>query len=162
MLFIALPVFAVMLILDLLTKHFTNVYLEVGQRAEFIPHVIDLINVHNDGAAWNMFAGSQIFLIVFTFIFLAVFALFYYKESKNGILFHIASSLIMVGCLGNLIDRLAFSYVRDMIHFEFWPSFPVFNIADICVCMGVFLLLLFYVIILIKNHRKEKASAGKN
>ena len=162
MLFVALPIFVAMLILDLMTKHFANIKLQVGQGADFIPGFIDFINVHNNGAAWNMFAGSQVFLIVFTFIFIFAFGFFYYKESKNGALFHISSSLILVGCLGNLIDRLAFGYVRDMIHFEFWSSFPVFNVADICVCVGVFLIILYYVIRLIKSSRKEKKNAEDN
>lgn len=155
-LFIFLPVFVCAIILDLLTKHFTNLNLNLGERKEFIPGFIDLINVHNDGGAWNLFSGSQIFLIVFTFIFLCFFSYFYYKERKRGSLFHLASALIYCGCVGNLIDRMAFGYVRDMIHFEFWPNFPVFNVADICVCVGMTLLVIFYLIILVKDAKRGK------
>ena len=153
--FISLPIIILMITIDLLTKFFANKYLAVGEQKDFIPGFIDFFNVHNNGGAWNIFAGNQIFLIIFTSIFILLFIAYYLFQSDKGILFHIASSVLIVGCLGNLIDRIAFSYVRDMIHFAFWPEFPVFNVADICVCVGIFLLLLSFVVTLIKSSKKE-------
>ena len=161
-LFIALPIFLVMLACDLVTKYITNLKLGENESVSFIPGFINFINVHNDGAAWNIFSGNQVFLIIFTFTFLIAFGFLYFKERGNNILFHIASSLIFTGCIGNLIDRLLFGYVRDMIHFEFWPKFPVFNIADICVCIGVILLIIFYIVLLVKSERKEKDNVSDN
>ena len=150
------PIFTFLLVFDLLSKHFVNQNLMLGEKAGFIPGVIELTNVHNDGAAWNIFSGSQVFLIVFTSVFLALFLLYYFTESKSGALFHVASGFIIAGCLGKLVDRIAFSYVRDMIHLQFFPTFPVFNIADCCVCVGVFLIILFYLLFFIKSAKKEK------
>ena len=154
--YIALPIFVAFLILDLLTKYFTNKLIPVGEQRSFLPGFINLINVHNDGGAWNIFSGNQIFLIIFTSLFLVAFLYFYLHECKNGVLFHIGSALLITGCLGNLIDRIGFNYVRDMLHFQFFPTFPVFNVADICVCVGIAVLILFYIISLIKSSKKEK------
>lgn len=160
MLFIFLPLISVILIADLLTKYFVNKGMELGAEKDFIPKIINLVNVHNSGAAWSIFSGNQVFLIVFTFIFLVAFGYFYYKESKNGVLFHIAGAFIVGGCIGNLVDRLAFGYVRDMIHLEFWSSFPVFNVADSFVCIGVFLMIIFYIIYAVKSHKKREKING--
>ena len=160
MLFISLPIIAFILLADLLTKYFVNQGMELGAEKDFIPKVIYLVNVHNTGAAWSLFSGNQVFLIVFTFIFLAAFGYFYYRESRNGALFHVASAFIVGGCIGNLVDRLALGYVRDMIHLEFWSTFPVFNIADSFVCVGVFLLILFYIIYAVKSRKKGEKTNG--
>lgn len=155
--FIVVPIFALMLVFDLLIKHFINKYIPVGQTREFIPNFIDLMNVHNQGAGWSILSGKTIFLIIFTALFLFLFILFYLTQTKNNALFHVSSAFVMAGCLGNLIDRIAFGYVRDMLHFEFWPTFPVFNIADICVCIGIFLFLLFYIIEFARGAKKGKS-----
>lgn len=160
MLFIVLPILAFILLADLLTKYFVNKNMALGAEKDFIPGFINFVNVHNNGAAWNMLSGNQIFLIVFTFIFLAAYGYFYYRESKNNALFHVASAFIVGGCIGNLIDRLAFGYVRDMIHLQFWPSFPVFNVADSFVCVGVILIIIFYIICAVKANKKGNKTDG--
>ena len=159
-LFIVIPIFAILLILDLLSKHFVNKYIPLYESRDFLPNFINLINVHNEGAGFSMLAGRTIFLIVFTSIFLCLFIFFYFTQIKNKLLFHVSAGFIIVGCFGNLIDRIAFGYVRDMLHFEFWSSFPVFNVADVCVCVGIFLFVLFYLIEFTKNSKKEKNNEG--
>lgn len=155
-LFIVIPIFVVMLVLDLLTKYFVNKYIPLHESRDFLPHFINLINTHNEGAGFSLLNGKTIFLIIFTSLFLCLFVFYYLTQVKNNALFHVSAGFIMVGCLGNLIDRIAFGYVRDMLHFEFWPSFPVFNVADMCVCIGIFLFILFYLIGVIKGFKKGK------
>jgi signal peptidase II len=55
-----------------------------------------------------------------------------------------ALALIIAGGLGNLIDRAAIGYVVDMLHFQFWQSFPVFNVADIAVVFGGIMAVVYY------------------
>ena len=52
--------------------------------------------------------------------------------------------LILSGGVGNIVDRARLGYVVDMFHFEFWPSYPVFNVADICVVSGAILGAVYY------------------
>ena len=66
----------------------------------------------------------------------------------------VAGALILSGGLGNLIDRLRLGYVVDMFHFVFWPSYPVFNLADICIVAGAVLGAVYY-LFLWEKHDKE-------
>jgi len=117
--------------------------------------------VHNFGAAWGMLAGKQVFLIVLTFVFLAVFIWYYVKEKNKSWLFNIAFAFLMAGCFGNLYDRLVLGYVRDFIQFAFWPSFPIFNFADVALCFGVVLFVIYLIIYFVKsNKNKEKIDKG--
>ena len=60
--------------------------------------------------------------------------------------------------MGNLIDRIRLGYVVDMFHFQFWPSYPVFNVADIFVVAGVILFLLYYLFLYEKTDGKKNRS----
>lgn len=159
---ITLPIFVVLLVGDLLSKHFIDAALPLGESASFLPGFIDIVTVHNQGAAWGMFSGNQIFLIVITFLFIVALCFLMIVEKTTNPLFHIALGLVFAGCFGNLVDRLAFSYVRDFLHFEFWPSFPVFNIADVCLCVGVVLFAIYFIVALVKNQKKKKGEGVDN
>ena len=65
-----------------------------------------------------------------------------------------AGFLILSGGIGNIIDRIRLGYVVDMLHFEFWPSYPVFNVADMCVVCGAFLGAVYYLWIYEKYDKK--------
>lgn len=62
-------------------------------------------------------------------------------------------SLVFGGAVGNLIDRLFLGYVRDFIALDF-INFPVFNIADMCLCAGVIVLLVFFLFLYPKYNKK--------
>ena len=77
-----------------------------------------------------------------------------------------ACMLILAGGVGNLIDRVRAGYVVDMFHFEFWPSYPVFNVADICVVIGAVIGSVYYLWLYDKydakpKRRKEEANDGE-
>lgn len=159
---IFIPIFALLLTLDLVSKHLINQHLEVGQTSSFLPGFLLFNNVHNEGAAWSIFEGQQVFLIVLTFVMLIVLSIFFIKEKNKTPLFNVAFSMFFAGSVGNLIDRLAFGYVRDLLQFDFWKEFPVFNVADSCICIGVGLVLLFFIISLVKDMKKKEGKNGKN
>ena len=100
---------------------------------------IDFTLVHNTGAAFGI--GSQstwLFIIIASVIVIGIiFWLCISKDLKPGLV--IALSLLAAGGIGNVVDRVIFGYVVDFIEFNF-IEFPVFNVADICVTIGVILL----------------------
>lgn len=151
-----MPIFIVLLVGDLISKHFIDAALPLGEQAKFLPGFINIVTVHNQGAAWGMFSGNQVFLIIITFLFIAVLCWLMIAEKTTNPLFHIALGLVFAGCFGNLVDRLALGYVRDFLHFEFWETFPVFNIADICLCVGVVLFAIYFIVVFVKNFKKKK------
>lgn len=153
---------AILLAGDLLSKHFIDATIPLGEQIDFLPGFINIITVHNQGAAWGMFSGNQIFLIIVTFLFVAALCLFMFFEKTTNPLFHIALGFVFAGCFGNLVDRLSFGYVRDFIHFEFWPDFPVFNIADICLCIGVVIFAIYFIITLVASYKRKKGENIEN
>lgn len=146
-------IIAVVLIADLISKHFTTVY---DTAKSIIPYIINFKSSQNTGAAWSIFSGSTIALIIITFVAIALIT-FYAIWSKNkSYLFNISISLILSGAIGNLIDRLIFGYVRDFIQFDFWKSFPIFNLADAALTIGVVCLCIYYLIQIIKEYKNKK------
>ncbi|MDL2214126.1 signal peptidase II [Clostridia bacterium OttesenSCG-928-O13] len=123
-----------------------------------IPGVVGLSYVENTGAAFNIFAGQQILLIVVTgavLLFGAYILLF--RRPKDWLEY---TSIIMVfsGGVGNLIDRVANGYVVDYIRVLFM-EFAIFNFADILVCVGFGLLVI--AVFRAESRAKKQAEAEK-
>lgn len=111
----------------------------------------------NTGAAWSILEGKVNLLIIISIIvLLLVYNLtFSYKESR---LVNISFGILFGGILGNLIDRIFLGYVRDFIDINIFNyNFPVFNIADMGIVIGVILL----VIITIKGEVKNEDSSKR-
>ena len=127
--------FAVLLValgVDLYTKHLTLQHLQLG---EFIPMgVFDIRHVHNRGAAFGMLANNGSLFVVVAVVVLVAMLGALPRLQRAGAWVVVACALIAGGTVGNLIDRLRFGYVVDFIDFRWWP---VFNVADSCICVGV-------------------------
>ena len=98
-----------------------------------------ITHVHNTGAAFGMFQGHSFVLTIIALtgitVLLCCIFLFYRRSPYiESILGRVVLGLVLGGTVGNLIDRLRFGYVTDFIDFGFWP---VFNIADSAVTIGV-------------------------
>lgn len=106
-----------------------------------IPGIFHITRVNNTGAAFGMLKGYGAILIVISVLFV-VFLLFYLlrrvfsKKAPSKFLSEAAWSLIIAGAAGNLFDRARYGYVVDFLDFRIWP---VFNLADASICIGVFL-----------------------
>lgn len=148
-------VFVGFLIFDLISKQVAENNIELGSKKMIIKGFISFFTVHNFGAAWSIFSGKQIFLIIFTIIFLLLMIFYYIKEKSKSYIFNISYGFILAGTFGNLIDRIFLGYVRDFINLEFM-EFPVFNIADICLTVGVGLFMLYIIILAFKEKSEEK------
>lgn len=127
----------IVLVADLTTKHF----LFDIEYFNLIPNIVSVAtNGGNDGAAWGIMSGKKATLVLISCVMIiAIFLLFYFTKQKNT-LFCVSTGLVLGGAIGNLIDRVALGYVRDFIFLDFMPNFPVFNIADCCLCIGALLL----------------------
>lgn len=146
--------------LDQWVKAWTVSHLELWETAPLFPGFLELMRVHNYGAAWSSFSGQKWLLLGVTGgIILAVLWVLVRRIVRHplGIC---ACCLILSGGIGNLIDRLRLGYVVDMLHFQFWPSYPTFNVADICVVSGAILGALYYVLIYEKHDRRKPDGAA--
>lgn len=152
-------IFAFILIFDILSKHFiTQALPHVGDSMDVIPGFINFVYIQNTGAAWGMLAGRPVFLIIVSIIILAIYLWFYairLKRLKNNssITLAVSVGLIAGGCIGNLVDRIAFGYVRDFINFQFM-DFPVFNVADIALTVGIIIMVIYFIFIYSKEDKK--------
>ena len=111
---------------------------------EFIKGIVSILYVRNTGAAWGMFEGKMVFFYLITAVAVGTLLYLMFKEKGKSKLLLTASSLILAGAVGNFIDRIRLGYVVDMFKFEF-IDFPIFNVADICLTIGV--IFLFYYVI---------------
>lgn len=142
------------LIIDQLFKYYTTVNIvENTGEVQFIPGVLHLTNVHNTGAAFNIFDGARWFLIVLCLVFVAavVFVLVRNIIATPGARW--AAVFVAAGAVGNCLDRILCGYVVDMLEFEF-ISFPVFNMADIYITLGA---IAFCVCLLLEKPKPEQA-----
>lgn len=146
----------VILVLDLVTKYIIDGMYEEGTGVSAIPGLFNIISVHNHGAAWGIFEGSQVMLIIMSLIFLGIFIWYFIVEKKKSWLLIVTFAFLFAGCLGNLYDRIVFGYVRDFIQFAFWQSFPIFNFADTFLTIGVIMFIIYLLIPLFKKQGKNK------
>tara|TARA_B100001540_G_C15390175_1_gene454117 strand:+ start:118 stop:561 length:444 start_codon:yes stop_codon:yes gene_type:complete len=131
----------VLMFLDQGSKLLALTYLNYGQPVTVIPG-FDLNLVFNSGTLFSLMAGSYyggIFLKLVGLVVIPILIYLMYKKS-SGIL--IAYSIILGGALGNTIDRFIYSEVVDFIDVYYKTyHWPVFNIADLCICLGLFLII---------------------
>lgn len=131
-------------LLDRITKHAALVHLVPACSVpvfSFFGITCQLTLTTNTGAAWGMLFQSPVLLFIVRSIFIGV--LWYIYLSTKHALGKFSLLLILIGACNNIIDTLLWGHVIDFIHFSFWGwDYPVFNIADICICVGS---LLFFI-----------------
>ena len=94
----------------------------------------------------------MILFIVISFAAVGLFGYFMYRNRGKSKFSRVAYALIIGGAIGNLVDRLAFGYVRDFIQFQYFgltifgsEYFAIFNFADSALCIGVVLFAVYYI-----------------
>lgn len=131
---VAFLVFAV----DLLIKRSIMLFFAPAQSVPLIKGFLHLTYVQNTGVAFGLFRNQRSALILIGIIVCAAVTYFYARAGKRDTLLRFSLAIILGGSLGNLFDRMFYGYVVDYIDFRF---FPVFNLADIAINLGVFLVL---------------------
>lgn len=143
MIFIYLFIIAFIVCFDQYVKQVIVTYIELFETKEIIPDFFYLTNVKNTGAAWSIMEGEQTVFIVITILAIAIFLYFIFFSKTTTKLDEVAFAFMTGGAIGNLIDRLIHGYVIDFLDFYiFGYDFPVFNIADAFLCIGVGLMIL--------------------
>ncbi len=128
---------------DQLLKYWVVNHLEIGQSAAFLPGLVRLTRLHNTGAAWGSFSGSTALLTAVTAVLLIAVAWLVLKKIVRHPLGLCAAMLVLGGGIGNMIDRICRGYVVDMFDLEFM-DYPIFNLADCFVVVGVILGAVYY------------------
>ena len=147
---------AVLVVIDQLIKHWATAALLPVGNMDLLPGIVELRYCLNDGMAFSMLAGKQTLLIGMTSVMLVVVAAMLFTR-KMSVWERISWTLILGGGVGNLIDRVLNGVVVDYINVLFM-HFAIFNFADICVCVGVGLLML---VVLLDSFKKEETAKQK-
>ena len=149
---------ALIILADRLTKYYISVNFVLGESREFINGFINLTYIHNRGGAWGMLYGHTYILIPLTVVIMAVCVFLYIKYGNKSRLLLWAITLVLSGGIGNMIDRVFHGgNVVDFLHFEFFPSFPIFNVADCAIVVGAGLLILYFILDAIKEEKQKRA-----
>lgn len=140
---IYLLVVLLLILLDQVSKAHTVRYIG-NQTIDLIPNVLALTYVKNTGAVWGIGQGQTWLFALMTPLCIGLLIFLYIKtpRDKKFRLIRIDIAVIIAGAVGNLIDRLFNGYVVDMIYFKL-IDFPVFNIADSYITVGVIVLVGF-------------------
>ncbi len=145
---------AVMVVFDQWSKVLIRQNLALGEEIYPIPFLAPFFRFtywHNTGAAFGIFQNANTPLLILSII-IAAAVIYYYRDAIGEPLIHrISMGLLLAGAVGNMIDRIRLGFVIDFIAVG---RFPVFNVADSCVTVGVALMLLGFLI----QERKEKAA----
>lgn len=127
---------------DQVTKYWVVQNIPLYRRIAFLPGILGLTYVRNDGAAFSSFRGMQ---WMFALIFVAFTGLVLYEYFRKPMPFakleRWCIAAIYGGGVGNMIDRIRLGYVVDMVETEFM-DFPIFNLADCFITCGCILLVL--------------------
>ncbi len=129
--------------IDQISKWLIVKNMELGTSIPIIDNVLYITSHRNRGAAWGILENKMWFFYIITVVFV-VFIVFYMKKyAKTDKLLGISLSLILGGAIGNFIDRVFRQEVVDFIHvYIFSYNYPVFNIADSALCIGVVLIII--------------------
>jgi signal peptidase II len=150
----------IIILVDQLTKWIIVKYMELGESVQVIENLLYITSHRNRGAAWGILQGQMWFFYVITIV--VIIALVYYlqKEAKGKMLLGISLALMLGGAIGNFIDRLFRKEVVDFVDtYIFAYNFPIFNVADSALVIGVGLLM---VQMLMEEREAKKTAYEQN
>lgn len=128
--------------IDQLTKRIITIFIELEKSITIIPSFFKLTYVRNTGAAWSILEGNRLFLILVSIVAIGLVYFFMIKDKKIEKIEQVGYGILLGGILGNLLDRIVFGYVIDFFHFIFGNyNFPIFNVADIGIVLGTFIII---------------------
>lgn len=139
---VMIPLAIFLIVMDQLAKWIIVKTMAVGDSVSVIGDILEITSHRNYGAAWGMLQNQMIFFYIITVVVLVMIGYFYKKEAVNRPLMQLGLVLVFSGAVGNFIDRLFRGNVVDFIDTKIINyDFPIFNIADACLTIGVLVLL---------------------
>jgi signal peptidase II len=151
----------ILVIMDQLTKYAVRAGIPLGGTKPFIPGILDLTYVQNTGAAFSILRTHTWLLTLTSAVVVLVICYLIVKGFFKNALGRWAAMLVLAGGMGNLIDRAVFGCVTDMLKTTF-IDFPVFNVADCCITVGVPLLFLYVLLYVGRDEKKEEDKADES
>ncbi|MFC0233031.1 signal peptidase II [Vagococcus entomophilus] len=145
----------IIVILDQASKFWVVKNLDLGEQIFNQNGLISITHIRNNGAAWSILEGQMWFFTVITIVAVVVVLYLLYRNINQSKWLTVGLSLILGGALGNFIDRIRLGYVVDMIQIDFF-RFPIFNLADTALSLGVVCILIYVLLDEKKNKQVMK------
>lgn len=143
------------LIIDQVSKSLIEIFFKLNESVMVIKDFFYITVVHNTGGAWSIFSDHSYLFIIASIVAIVLLIKFMFGF-KNNLRNSIAFASLFGGIFSNLADRLFLGYVRDFLDFKiFGYDYPIFNVADIAIVVGVILL----IIAVIKGEDKRDKSS---
>ena len=149
----------IIFLVDQGSKWLVKTKMDLGQEISVIGDFFYITSHRNRGAAFGILQDQRWFFIVITIIVVAALVWYIQKiKSQADKLLPVALSLVLAGALGNFLDRLLMGEVVDFFKFNFGSyTFPIFNVADSAIVVGVALIILDTLL----ESRREKQREGQ-
>ncbi|TMU87854.1 lipoprotein signal peptidase [Bacillus sp. BHET2] len=147
--------------LDQLTKWLVVKRMAEGESITMIDNVFYLTSHRNQGAAWGILQGQMWFFYIITLVVIVGIVYYMQVHAKGHSLFSLSLAFMLGGAIGNFIDRVFRKEVVDFLNtYIFSYDFPIFNIADAALTIGVALLLIY--MYLDERKAKKENKNGSN
>ncbi|WP_341201761.1 signal peptidase II [Planomicrobium okeanokoites] len=157
--FIYYAIAAVIIAADQFTKWLVLQNMEIGERIPVIEPYLGWLSHRNRGAAWGMLEGQMWLFAIITIAVIVGILYYFHKHAKGQPLFQLSLMVILGGAIGNFIDRMLRGEVVDFVDVLIPVinyDFPIFNIADAALTIGVILMIIF--VIYDEKQQKKKVS----
>lgn len=136
----------IVLLIDQIVKLLIKTNMNLNEEISIIPNFFSIQYLKNTGAAFSILENQTILLAITSIICISVIIYYLKKEENLTTAMYLSFGLVLGGILGNLIDRIFYQGVIDFLSFQIFNyNFPVFNIADIGITIGVLLLIIIYI-----------------
>lgn len=157
--FIYYAIALVIIAADQFTKWLVVQNMELGERIPVFEPYLAWLSHRNRGAAWGMLEGQMWLFGIITIAVIIAILYYFHKHAQGQPLFQISLMVILGGAIGNFIDRMLLGEVVDFIDVLIPVinyDFPIFNIADAALTIGVILMIIF--VIYDEKQEKKKVS----
>ncbi|TCL40241.1 signal peptidase II [Anaerospora hongkongensis] len=121
-------------VIDQWSKYYVQTHMSLGMSIPLIPSVFHLTYILNPGAAFGILENQRTFFVIVGLLMIGAVVYLYPRIPANMRLLRLGTGLMMGGAVGNVIDRIQTGHVVDFFDFRIWP---IFNIADIAIVVGV-------------------------
>lgn len=150
---------AALVAIDQIIKLVVLKYLAPVGSHTLIENFISLTYVENTGAAFGSFSSHTVLLSIFTAVVLIVGLIYLLSGKIKSKLLYVCISMIIAGGIGNLIDRIFRGFVVDYIE-PLFVNFAVFNFADMLVTVGAFIMIIYLLIEMFRDTKRNAVGDG--
>ena len=134
----------IFLVIDIVSKLVVSNLMVVNDSILVIKNFFYVTYVKNTGAAWSIFSGETLGLIIVSLIIISFIIYYISKNKPSTMMEKVGYAMILGGSFGNLLDRIIYGYVIDFLDFNiFGYDYPIFNLADSFIFIGVMLIVVY-------------------